>query len=194
MQYFCVLFQRVEKDEGILCVTDHALASIVIASTRPTLTSWLIYVLVILAFEVRKVWCRNHSRGGETSATRRAGARWAPARPGRGRPPRKGNPLLPRAAMSSAQAAPTYYVIFATVAVLVLKAVNEEVTEPYMVRAAHECLSYGAQHVIVGRTSPSTSRRCRHTARAIIGPGTQRSPLLLDCEWSEYLGTSYGGD
>ncbi|OJT13072.1 Dol-P-Glc:Glc(2)Man(9)GlcNAc(2)-PP-Dol alpha-1,2-glucosyltransferase [Trametes pubescens] len=39
--------------------------------------------------------------------------------------------------MSSAQPAPTYYVIFATVAVLVLKAVNEEVTEPYMDEPFH---------------------------------------------------------
>lgn len=42
--------------------------------------------------------------------------------------------------MSSMSPAPTYYVIFCTLAVLVLKAVNEEVTEPYMVR---HCLSCG---------------------------------------------------
>lgn len=52
LQHFCVLFQCVEKDEGILCVTDHVLASSAIASTRFTLTSGLIYMLVILAFEV----------------------------------------------------------------------------------------------------------------------------------------------
>ncbi len=38
------------------------------------------------------------------------------------------------AAMSSTSPTPTYYVIFCAVAVVVLKAVNEEVTEPYMVR------------------------------------------------------------
>lgn len=36
--------------------------------------------------------------------------------------------------MSSTSPEPTWYVIFAGVAVLVLKAVNEAVTEPYMVR------------------------------------------------------------
>ena len=39
-----------------------------------------------------------------------------------------------RATMSSASPAPTYFIVFCTVLVLVLKAVNEEVTEPYMVR------------------------------------------------------------
>ena len=38
------------------------------------------------------------------------------------------------AAMSSTSPAPTYFVILCAVAVVVLKAVNEEVTEPYMVR------------------------------------------------------------
>ena len=35
--------------------------------------------------------------------------------------------------MSSMPAAPTYFVVFCTVAIMVLKSVNEEVTEPYMV-------------------------------------------------------------
>ncbi|KAI0828293.1 glucosyltransferase [Trametes gibbosa] len=39
--------------------------------------------------------------------------------------------------MSSTQAAPTYYVVFVTVAVLTLKAVNEEVTKPYMDEPFH---------------------------------------------------------
>ena len=41
-------------------------------------------------------------------------------------------------AMSSTSPTPTWYVIFCAVAVIVLKAVNEEVTEPYMVRALSE--------------------------------------------------------
>ena len=41
-------------------------------------------------------------------------------------------PPLQLAAMSSSSPAPTYYIIFATVAVLVLKSVNEVGTEPYM--------------------------------------------------------------
>ncbi|PIL30951.1 hypothetical protein GSI_07120 [Ganoderma sinense ZZ0214-1] len=39
--------------------------------------------------------------------------------------------------MSSTSPAPTYYVIFCAVAVVVLKAVNEEVTEPYMDEPFH---------------------------------------------------------
>ncbi|KAI0768618.1 glucosyltransferase [Trametes elegans] len=39
--------------------------------------------------------------------------------------------------MSSTSPAPTYYVIFVTAAVLTLKAVNEEVTEPYMDEPFH---------------------------------------------------------
>ncbi|KAH9891022.1 glucosyltransferase [Cubamyces lactineus] len=39
--------------------------------------------------------------------------------------------------MSSSSPAPTYYIIFATVAVLVLKSVNEVVTEPYMDEPFH---------------------------------------------------------
>ncbi|KAI0639061.1 glucosyltransferase [Trametes polyzona] len=39
--------------------------------------------------------------------------------------------------MSSTEPAPTYYVVFATIAVLVLKAVNEEVTKPYMDEPFH---------------------------------------------------------
>ena len=85
------------------------------------------------------------------------------------------------AAMSSTSPTPVYYVIFCAVAVTVLKAVNEEVTEPYMVRCCVISARRCAEDAEYRRTSLSMSRRRRRTVRETTGPGTQRSPLLPVC-------------
>ena len=86
------------------------------------------------------------------------------------------------AAMSSTSPTPVYYVIFCAVAVTVLKAVNEEVTKPYMVRRCVILVRKFTEDAEHHRTSLSMSRRRRRTAMVTTGRGIRRSRRLQDCE------------
>ena len=86
------------------------------------------------------------------------------------------------AVMSSTSPTPVYYVIFCAVAVTVLKAVNEEVTKPYMVRRCVILVRKFTEDAEHHRTSLSMSRRRRRTAMVTTGRGIRRSRRLQDCE------------
>ena len=86
-----------------------------------------------------------------------------------------------RTAMSSTSFGPTVYIAFVVSSIFVLKAVNEAVREPYMVRG---CFREPVSKVDIyaQRTSRSMSRRRRRTADRNIAIGIQRSPHLQDCK------------
>ncbi len=140
-------------------------------------------MLVVRTLQVREVRCRNHavtvSTGGGCEERRCPRSARAPSR-SQARLWCERNTSRLWTAMS-ATPTPAYYIAFCAIAVAVLKAVNEEVTEPYMVRAQSHVLWQWSLSAEEYRTSHSMSLRRRRTAREIIGPGTQKLQHPLVC-------------